>query len=39
MQEAAAILCCSDSRFLPENYRTLDRAALAADFERMKRTR
>ena len=39
MQEAAAILSCSDSRFLPEKYRNLDRAELAAEFERMKRTR
>ncbi len=39
MQEFAAILSCSDSRFLPEKYRTLDRAELATEFERMKRTR
>jgi AAA+ superfamily predicted ATPase len=39
MQEFAAILACSDSRFLPEKYRALDRAELASEFERMKRTR
>ena len=39
LQEYAAILSCSDSRFLPEKYRTLDRAELATEFERLKRTR
>ncbi len=39
LQECAAILSCSDSRFLPEKYRALDRAELASEFERLKRTR
>ena len=39
LQEYAAILSCSDSRFLPEKFRTLDRAELATEFERLKRTR
>lgn len=39
LQEFAAILSCSDSRFLPEKYRALDRAELASEFERLKRTR
>ena len=39
LQEYAAILSCSDTRFLPEKFRTLDRAELATEFERMKRTR
>lgn len=37
IQELAAILSCSDTRYLPERYRTLDRAALALEFEAMKR--
>ncbi len=39
LQEFAAILSCSDSRFLPDKYRALDRAELASEFERLKRTR
>jgi SpoVK/Ycf46/Vps4 family AAA+-type ATPase len=39
LQELAAILSCSDRRFLPEAYRNLDRAALTEEFERLRRTR
>ena len=37
LQELAAILACSDKRYLPENKRDLDRAALAAEFAQLKR--
>jgi SpoVK/Ycf46/Vps4 family AAA+-type ATPase len=36
-QELAAILSCSDTRYLPERYRQIDRAALAAEFAKVKR--
>ena len=39
LQELAAILSCSDKRFLPEKYRDLDREALTAEFERLRRVR
>jgi SpoVK/Ycf46/Vps4 family AAA+-type ATPase len=39
LQELAAILSCSDKRFLPEKYRDLDRAALTEEFEHLRRTR
>ena len=39
LQELAAILACSDKRFLPEAYRNLDREALTEEFERLRRTR
>ncbi len=37
LQELAAILACSDKRFLPEAYRNLDRAELGAEFEALRR--
>jgi AAA+ superfamily predicted ATPase len=39
LQELAAILSCSDKRFLPEAYRNLDREALTEEFERLRRMR
>jgi hypothetical protein len=36
MQEEAAVLACSDRRYLPENYRNADRGALLEDFARLK---
>ncbi len=39
LQELAAILSCSDKRFLPEKYRDLDREALTQEFERLRRMR
>jgi hypothetical protein len=36
IQEMAAILSCSDMRYLPERYRALDRSALAEEFSRIK---
>lgn len=39
LQELAAILACSDLRYLPERYRTLDRGALAEEFDRLKARR
>lgn len=37
LQELAAILSCSDKRYLPESKRDLDRGALAAEFTQLKR--
>ena len=37
LQELAAILSCSDKRYLPESKRDLDRAELAAEFAQLKR--
>ena len=37
LQELAAILSCSDKRYLPEPLRELDRAELAAEFATLKR--
>ncbi|MET0262321.1 MAG: ATP-binding protein [Rariglobus sp.] len=37
LQEAAAVLACSDRRFLPERYRDVDRAALRSAYEESKR--
>ncbi len=37
LQELAAILSCSDKRYLPERFRELDRGALAAEFAELKR--
>jgi len=37
LQELAAILSCSDKRYLPENLRGLDRGPLAAEFTLLKR--
>jgi SpoVK/Ycf46/Vps4 family AAA+-type ATPase len=39
LQELAAILSCSDRRFLPEAYRNLNRQALTEEFERLRRAR
>jgi SpoVK/Ycf46/Vps4 family AAA+-type ATPase len=39
LQELAAILSCSDKRFLPEAYRNLDRQTLTEEFERLRRMR
>jgi len=38
LQELAAILACSDSRFLPEAYKSADRAGLAQEFNTLKRS-
>ena len=37
LQELAAILACSDKRYLPEKLRALDRGPLAAEFAQLKR--
>ena len=37
LQELAAILSCSDKRYLPERFREVDRATLAAEFAELKR--
>lgn len=37
LQELAAILACSDKRYLPKAYRDLDRAELGAEFEALRR--
>jgi AAA+ superfamily predicted ATPase len=36
LQELAAVLACSDKRFLPAQYQTADRALLLQDFSRLK---
>ncbi len=36
LQELAAVLACSDRRYLPERYRNADRAALLEEFSRLK---
>jgi hypothetical protein len=36
LQELAAVLSCSDRRYLPERYRAADRAALVEEFARHK---
>lgn len=36
LQELAAVLACSDRRYLPERYRLSDRAALTEQFSRLK---
>ena len=36
LQELDAVLACSDRRYLPERYRTADRATLMQDFARLK---
>lgn len=38
LQEVAAVLACSDLRFLPDRYKKLDRATLAEEFELLRRT-
>ena len=37
LQELAAVLACSDSRYLPEKYKIADRGAMTAEFSRLKR--
>ena len=37
LQELAAVLACSDSRYLPEAYKTADRAGLTQEFNSLKR--
>jgi AAA+ superfamily predicted ATPase len=39
LQELAAVLACSDRRYLPKTYREADRAALADRFAQLKRQR
>jgi hypothetical protein len=36
LQELAAVLSCSDKRYLPEHYRNADRALLLEEFSRLK---
>jgi AAA+ superfamily predicted ATPase len=36
LQELAAVLACSDKRYLPDKYRTADRALMLEDFARLK---
>jgi AAA+ superfamily predicted ATPase len=36
LQELAAVLACSDRRYLPERYRQADRASLTGEFARLK---
>jgi hypothetical protein len=38
LQELAAVLACSDRRFLPEKYRATDRADLNAAYAHARRT-
>ena len=38
LQELAAILACSDSRYLPEKYQTANRAELTQEFNTLKRS-
>ena len=38
LQELAAILACSDSRYLPEAYKTANRAGLTQEFNTLKRS-
>lgn len=37
LQEAAAVLACSDHRFLPERYRDADRTALRTAYDQARR--
>ena len=39
LQELAAVLACSDRRYLPDRYRTADRAQLLEEFTRLKSRR
>ena len=39
LQELAAVLACSDQRYLPERFQNADRAALVRRFELLKRER
>jgi SpoVK/Ycf46/Vps4 family AAA+-type ATPase len=36
LQELAAVLACSDSRYLPEKYKTADRTAMTLEFNRLR---
>jgi SpoVK/Ycf46/Vps4 family AAA+-type ATPase len=36
LQELAAVLACSDARFLPEQYKSADRTALTLEFNRLR---
>ncbi|MFA5265601.1 MAG: hypothetical protein WC378_17415, partial [Opitutaceae bacterium] len=36
LQEIAAVLACSDRRYLPERYSKSDRAGLLEEYERLK---
>jgi len=36
LQELAAVLSCSDKRYLPEHYRNSDRGLLLEEFARLK---
>ena len=36
LQELAAVLACSDRRYLPQRYRDADRAKIAEEFTRLK---
>jgi AAA+ superfamily predicted ATPase len=36
LQELAAVLACSDRRYLPERYQTIDRGSLLEEFSRLK---
>jgi len=36
LQELAAVLACSDARYLPEKYKTADRTALTMEFNGLK---
>ena len=36
MQELAAVLACSDRRYLPEHYQTADRGQMLEDFARLR---
>jgi hypothetical protein len=38
LQELAAVLACSDSRYLPENYKNANRAELTQEFNTIKRS-
>jgi len=37
LKELAAVLACSDSRYLPEKYKTANRAELTQEFNTLKR--
>jgi SpoVK/Ycf46/Vps4 family AAA+-type ATPase len=36
LQELAAVLACSDARYLPEKYKTADRTAMTLEFNRLR---
>ena len=36
LQELAAVLACSDKRYLPQSYRDADRGSLLEEFARLK---